>query len=196
MIKHGMNVIKTITHFLNPGQIPIMGCDCPIFAKTKFIQWTWLDTHGEDKFVVMFGGMHLEMALWNVVGDYLEGSGWTTALIDAGIATAGTADSFLKVSHLARTRNGHQVTLVALVKLQKQTSLLTDGCHDEKDYDAWVCDMAKKSSTFKFWNTIIVMEKVILILIRAHRENNFNLYVEAMVGFFFAFDHYNYARLI
>src|SRR6218665_873866 len=90
MIKHGMDVIKAITHFLNPGQIPVMGCDCPIFAKAKFIQWTWPDTHGENKFVVMFGGMHLEMALWNVVGDSLKGSGWTTALIDAGIATAGS----------------------------------------------------------------------------------------------------------
>src|SRR6218665_2968286 len=33
MIKHGMDVIKAITHFLNPGQIPVMGCDCPICAK-------------------------------------------------------------------------------------------------------------------------------------------------------------------
>src|SRR6218665_4118686 len=51
MIKHGMDVIKAITHFLNPGQIPVMGCDCPVFAKAKFIQWTWPDTHGENKFV-------------------------------------------------------------------------------------------------------------------------------------------------
>src|SRR6218665_661981 len=126
MIKHGMDVIKAITHFLNPGQIPVMGCDCPIFAKAKFIQWTWPDTRGENKFVVMFGGIHLEMALWNVVGDSLEGSGWTTALIDAGIATASSLlQSFLQVSHLARTHNGHQVTLVALAKLQKQAFLLT-----------------------------------------------------------------------
>ena len=43
------------------------------------------------------------MALWNAIGDFLEGSGWTVALSDAGIASSGTADSFLKAAHLTRT---------------------------------------------------------------------------------------------
>jgi hypothetical protein len=34
-------------------------------------------THGEDHFVVMFGGLHIEMAALKTVGDLLEGSGWT-----------------------------------------------------------------------------------------------------------------------
>ena len=29
MIKHGMHVIKGITEFLNPEQIPVLACDCP-----------------------------------------------------------------------------------------------------------------------------------------------------------------------
>ena len=29
---------------------------------------------GEDKFV---GGLHIEMAIWNMLGDYLVGSGYT-----------------------------------------------------------------------------------------------------------------------
>ena len=62
MIKHGMVVIKLTTEFLNPGQIPVMACDCPIFAKAKYIQWTWPAEYGEDKFVVMFGGLHIEMS--------------------------------------------------------------------------------------------------------------------------------------
>ena len=55
MIKHAMDILRKATNFLNPGQIPVMACDCPIFAKTKFIQWTWPTTHGEDSFVIMFG---------------------------------------------------------------------------------------------------------------------------------------------
>ena len=58
MIKHGMNIIKQATEFLNPGQIPVMACDCPIFAKAKYIQWIWPVEYSEDKFVVMFGGLH------------------------------------------------------------------------------------------------------------------------------------------
>ena len=37
----------------------------------------------------------MEMALWNTLGDFLDSSGWTTALCEAEIASSGTADSFL-----------------------------------------------------------------------------------------------------
>ena len=37
------------------------------------------NTHGEDKYIVMFSGMHIEMAMWKTYGDYLELSGWTNA---------------------------------------------------------------------------------------------------------------------
>ena len=100
MIKHGIDIVQNVTSFLNPGQIPVMACDCPIFAKTKYIQWTWPATHGEYRFVVMFVGLHLEMGMWTMLGDYLACSGWTAAFTEAGIVTAGKADSFLKTSLL------------------------------------------------------------------------------------------------
>ena len=46
--------------------------------------------------VIMFGGLHLEKAPWTVLGDMLDASGWIDALTESGIATAGTAQSFLK----------------------------------------------------------------------------------------------------
>ena len=98
----------------------------PLFAKAKYIQWTWPSTHGEDKLVIMFGGLHLEMSMWNVLGDYLTDSGWTVALSEAGIASSGIAESFLKVSHLTRTRHAHQITIAALYKLQKEAYSLSD----------------------------------------------------------------------
>ncbi|MES9881369.1 MAG: hypothetical protein ABW185_10860, partial [Sedimenticola sp.] len=200
MIKHGMNVIRSVTEFLHPGQVPVMACDCPIFAKAKYIQWTWPNSHGEDKFVVMFGGLHLEMALWNMLGDYLKCSGWTMALTDAEIATAGTAEGFLKAAHLTRTRHAHQVSIVALSALQQRAFLLTTGSNEDGDtFETWRKRMITTSPTFQFWDTIIRIEKMVLVLLRAHRENNFDLYLEALewlVGFFFALDHYNYARWI
>ena len=41
------------------------------------------------------------------------------------------------------------------------------------------------------------LELIILMFVRAHREKDFNLYIETLenlTGFFFALDHYNYAR--
>ena len=51
----------------------------------------------------MFGGLHIELAGLKTLGDLLKSSGWTSALVQAGVATAGTADSFLTASHITRT---------------------------------------------------------------------------------------------
>lgn len=56
MIRHGMNVLKQAITFLNPSQIPVIALDQPLFALAKMVQWKWPETHGEDKYVVMFGG--------------------------------------------------------------------------------------------------------------------------------------------
>jgi len=63
--------------------------------------------YGEIKLVVMFGGLHTEMALQKTIGDWLQGSGWAQALVKVEIATAGTADSLYRASHAMRTRRAH-----------------------------------------------------------------------------------------
>ena len=68
--------------------------------------------------MMMFGGLYLEMAMWNMLGSYLADSDWTVTLTEAGIASSGVAESFLTVSHLTRTQHAHQVTIVVLHKLQ------------------------------------------------------------------------------
>ncbi len=114
MIKHGMDVQKQAIEYLNPGQIAVTTFDQPLFALAKYVQWKWPATHGEALYVVMLGGLHTEMALWSTLGDILEGSGWTTALIEAEEASSGTADSFVKVLHLTRTMHAQQIALQQL----------------------------------------------------------------------------------
>ena len=70
-IKHSMDIVKTSVHYLNPGQIPVLAADQPLFALTKQIQWTWPATHGEDQFVIMFGVLHIEMAVLKVSHVYV-----------------------------------------------------------------------------------------------------------------------------
>ena len=159
MIKHGMNVLRLATEFLNPEHIPVVTFDAPLSALAKFTQWKWPDMHGEEKFIVMFGGLHIEMAMWRTYGDYVEASGWTNALTEEGIASSGTADSFLKVSHLTSTRHAHQVTALALAKLQDDAFLHSEGPHNDEVKDAWRKEMVQKcpiSSTglqFSTWNS-------------------------------------------
>ena len=65
MVKHGINVIKQATEHVNPGQVPVLTVDQPLYAIAKKIQWMWLRVYGEGKLVVMMGGLHVEMALLN-----------------------------------------------------------------------------------------------------------------------------------
>ena len=61
MIRHSMDIVKKAVDILNPGQVPVITCDQPLYTLAKQIQWTWPATHGEKQFVVMFGGLHIEM---------------------------------------------------------------------------------------------------------------------------------------
>ena len=74
MIKHAMDVIQASTSYLNPGQIPIIAMDQPLYDIAKQIQWKWSDQYGERKFV-LFGELHIEMAFLKLLGGWLERSG-------------------------------------------------------------------------------------------------------------------------
>ncbi len=54
-------------------------------------------------------------------------------LTEAGLASSGVAESFLKVSHLTRTRHAHQITIAAFYKLQRQAFSLSG----QSDFKGW-----------------------------------------------------------
>ena len=81
MVKHGMKVVSEAVQFIKPGQIPVMTEDQPLFALAKQVQRFWPESFGEDKFVVMLGGLHIEMAVLRTLGTWLKGSGWVEVII-------------------------------------------------------------------------------------------------------------------
>ena len=110
-IRHSFNVVKNVVRHLNPGQIPIIAFNQPFYALAKLIQWYWPDAYGEDKALVMFGGLHVEMTALKTIGKWLEGSDWTSALVQANVASPGTADSFL-IQHMFQERGMHIKSLL------------------------------------------------------------------------------------
>ena len=67
----------------------------------------------------------------------------------------------------------------------------------EEAMETWRAGMIEKSPTFQFWDTVLHLELLGLIFVRAHRKKDFKLYVEALKAitpWFFALDHQNYAR--
>lgn len=88
----------------------------------------------------------------------------------------------------------HQVTALALHKLKKEAF---SQCSEETSMSTWEEERKRRSPKFCFWDSITEYETLVLLLIRAQRQRNFNLYLEALeelTPLFFALDHVNYAR--
>ena len=154
-------------HRFNPGQVPVLTIDQPLFTIAKQIQWHWPDVYGEEKFVILLGGLHIEIAALTTHGYFLDGSGWTHALTQADLATAGKADSFLNASHVKRTRQAHQVTASALSILMHNA------------YDTYVCEeiepipfdesckeRVEASPQFQYWFIVMQLELLVLVYVR------------------------------
>ena len=111
MIQHLIKGIQSAVKHVNPSQVPVTAFDQPLFAIAKQLQWTNGNEFGEDKFVFMLGGLHIEMSFLNVLGKWLTESGWGEMIISAEVARSGlgVADSFLKGKYVTRTRRAQQV---------------------------------------------------------------------------------------
>ena len=178
----------------------MLTADQPLYSMAKQIQWHWPQLYGEDKYLVMFGGLHIEMAALKSLGNLLKDSGWTSAIAEAEVASSRTADSFLSAASVTKTRQAHQITACSLYKLMKKA--FTDYCHEADDYDemtfeSWSEKRRMESPQFQYWYMILSMELTILSLVRSFREGNFPLYCEALselIPYFFANNNVNYAR--
>ena len=60
LMTHAMQLIDKVTNFLNPGQTPVLVFDQPLYAIAKTIQWNMPDRFGENKFVIMLEGLHID----------------------------------------------------------------------------------------------------------------------------------------
>ena len=149
MVKHGMSLVQQTTDFLNTGQVPVLAMDATLFAIAKHIQWRWPETHGEAKFVIMFGGLHIEMAMWKTYGDFMQQSGWIAAIIQAGVASSGSANAVIGCSHLTRTRHVHQVSALALARLQNDAFQASHREQSDEERESWRQEMIKKKKKKK-----------------------------------------------
>ena len=200
MVLHGMNIVNDAIQLVNPGQVPVIAMDQPLFALAKTIQWKCPLTHGEDKFVIMFGGLHIELANLRALGKVLDMSGWTTVLTNANVASPGVVDSFVTASHITRTRRAHQITYAALHILQKrayQAYLDVAEADSPLSFTAWKKEMSLKYPNLMYWSRVIELQLICFKLVKAFRVADFQLYLEALVQvmpWMFALDQINYAR--
>jgi len=84
--------------------------------------------YGEETFVVMFGGLYIEMAALRTLVDWLQGRGWVEALAQAEITTVGfhewcskREESFPQFQYWA-TFMSLELCLLVFVRSQRQSS--------------------------------------------------------------------------
>lgn len=193
-VKHAMDKIQEAITFLNPNQSPVMTADQPLFALAKQIQWSWPEKYGH--FVIILGGLHIEMATLKMMGNLLQRSGWTAAIQHSGIATAGTADSFLHAACVTKTRMVHQVTACTLYKLLK-AAFEDDTSGDDISFEQWCITKSAQQPTFKFWFMILELQLIYFAFVFSFREGDFEIYkatIAQILPFLFANDSVHYSR--
>ena len=101
--------------------------------------------------------------------------------------TNGTADAFIRDSHVTKTRHAHQVTAATLHALLKQAyskdCTPDDGITTQPDdgvFEEWCTQRAKASVYFDYWLKTLSLEVLLLVYIRSLRERNFELYVQSL----------------
>ena len=184
MIRHSMDIIKKSVYNLNPGQIPVLTVDQPLYAIAKRIQWNWPGSHGEDHFVIVLGGLHIEMAAMKVAGDWLQSSGWTHVLVEAGVTSSGIAESMLHAAHVKRTRHVHEITAATLYLLQQQAYDQYVAALDNEttalDFICWCAECSEKYPQFCYWATTMQLELLILHFVGTIRQSNFAQYIASL----------------
>ena len=145
----------------------------------------------------MLGELHIEMAAFELLGDWIDGRGWTSALVAAEAATGGVAESFIKATHVTRTRRVHQVTAACLFILQSKVYIEPlENVEEPLQFTDWVDKMSQDRLQFLYWNRVLFLELCVLQFIGAIREGNFPLCkksLASLVPWMFSFDHINYA---
>ena len=146
------------------------------------------------------GALHIEMASFSMLGDWLKGSEWIQLLTLANVTTPDTAESFLSGSHVKRTRYAHQVTAVALYRLLKDAYNCKISDQDATPcFKEWQDSMRKQSAQFNYWNTVLELEMMLLTFVRSIREGDFEMYIyitclENIAPWMFSLDHVPYSR--
>ena len=121
-----------------------------------------------------------------VIGDLLDGSGWTYVMTSANITTVGRTSGLQKGSHTSR--GAHHVTQAALFILLRR-SYVEYRSHTPDDEQLHFDE-------FDYWYKVLQLELLFLQFLRSQRQHDFVPYVDShgkIIPWMFALD-LHYAR--
>ena len=118
-------------------------------------------------------GLHIEMNILKLLGDWLNGSGWKTALVQAGVTTCERADAISNGSQVTRARYAHQVTAAVLHLLQRAAFddyiQLQDEAETPLSFMSWHQKIVSEKPQFAIWSLTLYLEILHLQFVRSLR---------------------------
>ena len=145
----------------------------------------------------MMGPLHTEIAFLSVVEDWLENSGGTTLIKNAGVARLGVAQSLLSWHLVVRIKYSHQITVCTLHTLQKGCNNYESNTSSLEDFSPWRHEMERLHPQFNHWSIALELELKLLSLLKSFRSDNFSMCKNAVKQLLLCFsplNHYHYAR--
>lgn len=194
MTKHSLNLMLRAVHHLNPGQKVIDVRDCPLYALAKSLQ-LHDDAYGVEHIFLMMGPLHVEQVSLKMHGELIDGTGVEKILNIANPRPDNPGAALVSGGFITRARYLLQVLLVSLFCLQHEAFEKAA----EEDKSQWIAEQARTNDNFFFWTFVMKLEKLILSNVKSIRTNSLKEYrssLAALCPFFFAMDHYHYARWV
>ena len=186
-----MNIISNTINTLNPGKIPADTADQPIFALAIELMIRFLDKFGPDKYL-FFGSLHVKESLLIISGQVIKGSGLDEIMCTCGLSIVG-ADSLVTVNDIKRARYCLQVGACVIYSKLKQAHI--DSKSDELIL-SWLANKSKIKEMCFYWKLVLEFMIDLLVLIRSLRKGKYPYIasLRKLIRWYFALDHYNYAR--
>ena len=68
MMAHFMKLFKSAVERITPSQMPEINVDQPLIPLAEQTQWTLGEMYNEDQYVIMLGGLYIEMTALKMLG--------------------------------------------------------------------------------------------------------------------------------
>ena len=131
----------------------MLGGDQHLYILAKQLQWSFPDTLGEIKLVLMMGALHIEDKMYQMIGKLLRDSGWSYILSQAQVLTPSRAQSDFYEHHIAHTRYAHQVSIMGLYLLRQKA--YDNYCSalqgPPESLERWIQSSIPNNPMFMFW---------------------------------------------
>ena len=166
--------------------ITVFTCDQQLYR--VMVDVTWVYPNLFKNFIPRLGGMHMLMSFVGCIGSLMANTGLEDILSSA----------FAGVPKLLSGKKFPQNTRASRLVTEEILKVVMQNSDSYEDLITTIEQLAESSRTAKLWvDCLIKPVFIIMNFVRAEREADWSLHlvaVKAMIPYFFAANHNNYAR--